>query len=84
MQDRFRSFTDVIDLGDTIADFADDSGVPFPTAASWRQRDRIPAHKWTVVVAAAKKRGFPGVTPEALSRLAASRQRRAPERRAAS
>jgi hypothetical protein len=50
------SFRAVIGLWPHLRDFADDLGIPFPTAASMAHRDTIPAKYWLAVVNAAERR----------------------------
>lgn len=64
------SFKAVICLWPSIADFADDIKVPYPTAAAMKQRSSIAPHYWEKVVTRAAKRGFDGVTHKKLSELA--------------
>lgn len=66
------SFSEVVGAWETVAIFADDVGVPYVTAAAWRQRNSIPAQRWSAVVKAAQKRGIEGVTLEILAAFAAA------------
>lgn len=70
------SFAEIIALWPTVAAFADDVGVKYPTAASWEQRNTLPSDIWEDVVLAAADRGFEGVTLERLAAIAASKRRR--------
>ncbi len=64
------SFSEIIGAWETGTQFAEDVGVPYVTAAAWRQRNSIPSERWEVVVESAAKRGYPGITLELLARIA--------------
>jgi hypothetical protein len=72
-----QSFASVIDLWPTATELAADIGEKDGTVRQWRNRDRIPAEFWEAIVGAAAARGFSGVTPEALARIAATNRRAA-------
>lgn len=69
------TFSDIIDLWPTVADFAKDLGLGYPTAAAMKRRSSIDSRYWSKVVAAAKVRGFTDVTPDRLMEIAAQSQR---------
>lgn len=64
------SFTDVIRLWPTLADFAQDIGVEVTHAQTIKNRNSIPAKYWWTLTKAAKKRGLKIINIETLARLA--------------
>jgi len=67
------NFSAIVNQWPTATALADDVGIRPVTARAWRSRNSIPSGMWLRVVAAAKLRGFAGVTVERLSVLAAER-----------
>lgn len=61
----------------TIAELADDLGVPYSTAAAWHQRGSFPAKRDLDLIAAAKKRG----AKLTLEQIAQARRQRTHEAR---
>lgn len=61
------SHADLINLWPSLAEFADDLGVPYVTAKAMRRRSSVPASHWMRMVAVASEKGFSGVTLEALA-----------------
>jgi len=51
------TFTDVIALWPSTADFAGALGVPYQTAAAWKRRNSIPPDQWLRLVTAAREIG---------------------------
>lgn len=49
------SHRDIIELWPTVSDFARDTGIKYPTAASMYRRGRIGQKRWPMVVAASAK-----------------------------
>lgn len=66
------SFSAIIDRWPSLAAFAADLGVKYVTAQVMRHRDSISARHWGRLVKAARRRGFEGVTLDALAAIAAS------------
>jgi len=66
-----KTFSELIDLWKSLADFAADHGVTLARARMWRRRNSIPAGWWTTTVAAAQKRDIPGITADLMADLAA-------------
>lgn len=62
-----QTFSDVINLWPSLSAFARDIRVEYVTAQIMRYRDSIAPRHWPKVVAAARKRGFEGVTLELLT-----------------
>lgn len=79
-----RSHRDIIDLWPkpSIRSFADDLGLKYTTAQVMRWRNRIADDHWMAVVEAARKRGFQGVTMEALATLKNAGGKQDPKHRA--
>jgi DNA-binding transcriptional regulator YdaS (Cro superfamily) len=71
----FRSFRDVIGLWPSLEDLAADVSVRKPAVTKWRQRNRIPAEKWSAILSTEKARSG-GVTSETLVALAAREEAR--------
>lgn len=67
-------FRAVIDLWPSCAEFARDIDAPYNTAAAWYGRNSIPPEHWAAIIVAAERRGFEGVTAEALTAIAANRK----------
>lgn len=67
-----RTFADVINRWETVAEFATDLCIPYQTAAAWRQRNSIPSPRWGAVVEAAARRGFFEITVELLASISAA------------
>lgn len=59
--------SDVIDLWNSIAAFAEDVGVAYGTAKAMRRRNSIPPEYWIVVVQKATGRGISAVSLEVLA-----------------
>ena len=74
----FRTFRDVIELWPSLEDLASDVSARLPTVIKWRQRNRIPAERWSAILSTDKAR-LGGVTSDTLIELAA---RECPEGRA--
>ena len=51
----------------SMAEFARDADVKWPTANQWRLRGYIPAEYWTRIIEAAKVRGIKGITVASLT-----------------
>lgn len=66
-----KSHRDIIDLwpSPSIRSFADDLGLKYSTAQVMRYRNSISSDHWAAVVAAARSRGFAGITMELLAAL---------------
>ncbi len=64
-----KSARDLFALWPSIVVFADDIAVPYVTAQMMRYRGSIAPRHWPAVVAAAKRRGFTGITLELLLSL---------------
>lgn len=64
------TFAAVIDSWPTVVAFATDTGTDLATAYKWKQRNRIPAKAWGIVIAAAERREITGVTAECFMSLA--------------
>jgi len=62
---------DIIALWPHIRSLAEDLGVKEASVRKWKDRDSIPAEYWLPLVAAAERRGIPGVTLELLAQIAA-------------
>ena len=67
------SFSAIIDLWPSLAEFASDTGVTPNYAKQMRRRDRINSDYWQRIVAGAEARGIDGVTLERMAALAARR-----------
>lgn len=67
------TFSDIIALWPTVADFAKETGIPYPSAAAMKQRNSIGSRYWSKVVEAAKARGL-DVTPDRLMEIAAQQR----------
>lgn len=65
----FRTFRDVIGLWPSLEDLATDVAAPVPTVTKWRQRNRIPAERWSAILSTEKAKSG-GVTSETLVVLA--------------
>ena len=65
-----KSFSDVIAVWETVTEFAQDMGVQYVTAHSWKQRNSLPSEHWAMVVKKAVKRGHPEITLELLAYIA--------------
>lgn len=73
-----RTFSDVVNLWPTAVELGNELGLRNKTTAKqWRIRNYIPAEFWADIIANAKRRGYPGVTPESLTAMAARREKRA-------
>jgi hypothetical protein len=59
-------FAGVPALWPTLRDFCNDIKSPDATVRAWRSRDRIPPEHWDGIIAAARKRGIPGVSIDSL------------------
>lgn len=70
-----QTFASIIDAFGGYAKFARAIGVDkLGTVSAWKTRDSIPSSYWRRVVAAAEKEGVAGVSLEALSAIAESRE----------
>ena len=70
------SFTDIIRLWPTLAEFARDIGIKPSHAGTMLVRGTIPPSHWSRVVAAAAERGLSTVTLDALSSLYEQRSKK--------
>lgn len=61
----------IINLWPNAEEFARDLGISGVRARQWRARNGIPAGYWRAIIDAAERRGFEGVSLDALSRIAA-------------
>jgi hypothetical protein len=61
-----QSVADIYAVWPSDADLARDIGVPYPTAAAWKQRGSIPVAYWRALLAAARKRGHREITANLL------------------
>lgn len=73
-------FQDVINLWPSLRELwrdvrVDHHDLAYETVRSWRSRDSIKGAYWDSIVRAAARRGYPGVTYEALSHAASARGR---------
>ena len=68
------TFADIIALWGKATQLARDIGETGLNVRAWRNRNSIPPEKWVDVVAAAKRRGFKGVTVELMARLRAQQR----------
>lgn len=68
------TFSDIITRWDTLQDLAADLGLPVKNVRRWQDIGSIPAEWFVAVDAAAKRRGFKGISVVALSRIAHSRR----------
>jgi len=64
-------FIDIIKLWPKIPALAQDIDMPTKTVQKWKERDYIPPKYWLILIEAAKKRRFRGVTLKHLAELAA-------------
>lgn len=64
---RMQNHRDVINLWPTQADLARDLGIDGSIVRMWTKAGKIPPKRYDEVTAAAKRRGFPGVTYAFLS-----------------
>ena len=69
------TFTEIIHLWPSKADFAADVGEEREAVRGWEHRNSIPGHAFAAIVDAAKRRGISGVTLEVLAAEAAKRKR---------
>ena len=65
-------FGAIIDLWPTLTEFALDVGEEREAVKGWHIRESIPGHAFKAVVAAAERRGYPGVTLQVLADAAAA------------
>jgi hypothetical protein len=79
-----KTFTAVCELWPNIQSLADDMGVPYTTAQSWKNRDTIPAPAWQRLLRAANKRNIPGLSVELFAKLAGRAKPTRPSPRASS
>lgn len=63
--------SDLINLWPTLADFADDIGVPYMTAKGMRRRGSVPGGYWIAMECAARRRGIDGVDVRRLAEIVA-------------
>lgn len=70
MTSDLKSFRDLMCLWPTVGAFADEIGIPAPTANKWRQRDRIPPGFWLSILGTRKAKKAK-VTADLLVELAA-------------
>ncbi len=73
MNDTHHTFADIVGLWPTPAEFAGDLGIAVERARKWASRNSIPGEWFMAVSDAASRRGFKSVSPELLSKIAASR-----------
>lgn len=62
-----KTHRDIIEKWPTVGEFAADIGVSENTARAMKRRNSIRGIYWHDIVAAAKRRGFEGVTHETLA-----------------
>ena len=67
------SFTQIIALWPSSARLAEDLGVVGGTVRAMKRRDSLPPEYWLHVVQSAQRRNIPGVTLDALARIAAEK-----------
>ncbi|MCB9943017.1 MAG: hypothetical protein H6851_05275 [Geminicoccaceae bacterium] len=68
-----QSFKDIIRRWDSTSALAADIGQPTKTVQMWLFRDRIPAVRWTKIVAAAHLRGWDDINLGLLASLASKK-----------
>lgn len=61
-----QSHRDIIALWPSAADLARDLAVPGDNVRKWKAHNRIPGWHFADLIAAAERRGFQGVTADAL------------------
>lgn len=61
------SISDLISKWETIGKYADDVGCGYEAARQQRRRGSIAPEHWANVIAAAQRKGIPGVTMEWLA-----------------
>lgn len=66
----YRNHSDIIGAWASVRDFADDIGVPLPTAKAMKQRASIRGCYWNAVTEAAKRRRIKGINQSVLAQLA--------------
>ena len=66
----FSEIAEIIEKWPSIRDFANDVGIAYTTAHSWRTRGLRDASRFPPIVRAAKRRGLRGVTLERLVSIA--------------
>lgn len=66
----FSEIAEIIEKWPSVKDFADDVGIAYTTAHSWRTRGLRDASRYPSIVRAAKRRGLRGVTLERLVSIA--------------
>ena len=71
----YASFSEIIDAFGGPPKFGPAIGIKVPHAGTMKNRDKIPDHHWNDTVAAAERAGIPGVTLEALAKIAAAKKR---------
>ena len=64
------SFRPIIDLWPSRAELADDVGTTRLLAQQWWTRDFVPPEWWRLLVEAARRRGYRGVTYVRLAEIA--------------
>jgi len=62
-----RTHRDIIALWPSSADLARDLDIPGDNVRKWKAHNRIPGWFFTDLIAAAERRGYAGVTAEALA-----------------
>lgn len=68
------TFSQLIDLWPTKAEFASDLGVEYGVAHQWDRRDSIPSDYWNDVIAAAERRQLKGINLELLAEISSKKK----------
>jgi hypothetical protein len=61
-----QNVAEVFDLWPSDAEFGRDIAMPYSTVAAWKQRGSIPVAYWREIIRAARRRGHPELTADAL------------------
>jgi hypothetical protein len=69
----FTSFADIIEQWPSLKDFAADICIDAAYARTLKMRDALPCGYWNRVAAAAKKRGFRGITVKTFADISAAK-----------
>lgn len=67
--------SDLINLWPSLAQFARETGIHYQSVRVYRRNQMIPYWHWEAAIAAAERRGFKGVSYEALAKGAAEAKR---------
>lgn len=73
VNNRMKTFRDIIKLWPTLGDFAEDMGLKYVTAQVMYHRDSVHPRHWTRLVSAARRAGHCDVTYERLAIIAEQR-----------